>query len=321
MCYTICASKMDLCIGLVKYRTRYGRPRTGICSAYTAALTLNQKVYLSIVKGSYSILYGAQGLARSNSHISPQIGVNSVFSGIGIPTTTPLIMVGPGTGVAPMRAIIQERSSITSNSTGIHTVLFYGCRKYMDDCLYHDEWLAYLNDIPSLRLSTAREGGGVNSTAGTTASTVSTTKTNENIFVSVAFSQEKHDQLDASNSPPELFDLGPTPLTVVGKVYVTHKIKHHHEMLWRMIEQGAVIFIAGSAKRMPQDVRSAFIHVIQKHYIPSKPNTISTDNVTSNNSTPKDQDEGEMKCTLDEATLYFNTVMVKRNRYIVEAWS
>ena len=44
-------------------------------------------------------------------------------------------MIGPGTGVASFRSVIQERA--TSNQK---MVLFFGCRSEQDDYYYKDEW-------------------------------------------------------------------------------------------------------------------------------------------------------------------------------------
>lgn len=54
--------------------------------------------------------------------------------------STPLIMVGPGTGVAPFRAFVQERAVRNESQPAGRTMLFYGCRTRNEDFLYEDEW-------------------------------------------------------------------------------------------------------------------------------------------------------------------------------------
>lgn len=49
---------------------------------------------------------------------------------------TPIIMVGPGTGVAPFRAAIQER--VAHGQTG--NFLFFGCRQRDQDFYWQTEW-------------------------------------------------------------------------------------------------------------------------------------------------------------------------------------
>ena len=63
------------------------------------------------------------------------------------PPPTPLILVGPGTGVAPMRALIQQRCAVqlylpTQQQPLPHALLFFGCRKKQRDYLYTEEWAA-----------------------------------------------------------------------------------------------------------------------------------------------------------------------------------
>lgn len=53
----------------------------------------------------------------------------------------PIIMVGPGTGVAPFRGFVQERAEQAKKGETIgETVLFYGCRRPEEDWLYKEEW-------------------------------------------------------------------------------------------------------------------------------------------------------------------------------------
>lgn len=53
----------------------------------------------------------------------------------------PVIMVGPGTGVAPFRAFVQEKvaRAKAGEPTG-KLLLFYGCRSKKEDFIYQNEW-------------------------------------------------------------------------------------------------------------------------------------------------------------------------------------
>ncbi len=51
---------------------------------------------------------------------------------------TPIIMIGPGTGVAPFRAFMQEREALAQPGANW---LFFGDRNFRRDFLYQSEWL------------------------------------------------------------------------------------------------------------------------------------------------------------------------------------
>lgn len=54
--------------------------------------------------------------------------------------SVPIIMIGPGTGVAPFRAFVAERDAMGANG---QNWLMYGGRRFRDDFLYQAEWLDY----------------------------------------------------------------------------------------------------------------------------------------------------------------------------------
>ena len=60
---------------------------------------------------------------------------------------TPMIMIGPGTGVAPFRGFSQERVSFRREGRTIgETILYFGCRKSSEDYLYEEELKQYVEN-------------------------------------------------------------------------------------------------------------------------------------------------------------------------------
>ncbi|CAF4304559.1 unnamed protein product, partial [Didymodactylos carnosus] len=68
---------------------------------------------------------------------------------------TPIIMIGPGTGLAPFRGFIQERHFQKTQGKPVgETILYYGCRKRNEDFLYEEE-LKYFENEKTLELHVA----------------------------------------------------------------------------------------------------------------------------------------------------------------------
>lgn len=65
---------------------------------------------------------------------------------------TPIIMIGPGTGVAPFRAFLAEREETGAEGK---TWLFFGDQRFRTDFLYQLEWQRWLKDGVLTRLDVA----------------------------------------------------------------------------------------------------------------------------------------------------------------------
>jgi len=64
----------------------------------------------------------------------------------------PVIMIGPGTGVAPFRAFLQEREEREAEGDNW---LFFGDRRFRSDFLYQSEWLKWRREGLLTRLDVA----------------------------------------------------------------------------------------------------------------------------------------------------------------------
>jgi sulfite reductase (NADPH) flavoprotein alpha-component len=120
------ADEVHLTVAAVRYET-HGRKRKGVCSTYLA----------DQVKAGDSV----QIFVQPNKNFRlPADG------------STPVIMVGPGTGVAPFRAFVEHRAEL--GSTGKNW-LFFGDQHYTYDFLYQLEWQDHLKNGTLSRLDVA----------------------------------------------------------------------------------------------------------------------------------------------------------------------
>lgn len=75
--------------------------------------------------------------------------------------STPIILIGPGTGIAPMRALLQERSymKLEKKLDVGSNILYFGCKKRTQDYLYEDEIAQFQKDgvLTECHLAFSRE--------------------------------------------------------------------------------------------------------------------------------------------------------------------
>lgn len=112
------ATRVDLLVAMVKYRTVLRKPREGLCSRYLASLPLGSTLGVSY-KPVLSPIHGAVNAQR------------------------PLIGMATGTGVAPVRCLIHERLTHPSPAP---MIIFFGNRNREADYFFEDEWRALSED-------------------------------------------------------------------------------------------------------------------------------------------------------------------------------
>lgn len=121
--------EVHLCVASVRYEAQ-GRAQQGVCSTFLADRA-------------------GEGPLRVYVHANKAFGVPEN-------TDLPMIMVGPGTGIAPFRAFLEERK--VQGASGKNW-LFFGDRNEASDFLYKDEILAYREEglLSELDLAWSRD--------------------------------------------------------------------------------------------------------------------------------------------------------------------
>ncbi|XP_037089133.1 NADPH-dependent diflavin oxidoreductase 1-like isoform X2 [Pollicipes pollicipes] len=176
----VCPDEIQILVAVVRYRSRLASPRVGLCSTWLSRLTPGQPVTLAVKPGTLRF---------------PQ------------EPERPVLMIGPGTGVAPFHSYISEQAT---SDRPRPLCLFFGCRHRAADLFFGDEWRR-LVDAGRLQLH-------------------------------CAFSRDQED-----------------------KVYVQHRLRQQAALVWRLVDAGgATVCVAGSARRMPQDVAEALVDVFRE---------------------------------------------------------
>ncbi len=193
---TFSSEKLQLLVAVVHYRSKLAKPRLGLCSNYLAGLKPGDPVNLWTRTGAFRF--------PSNN--------------------LPLILVGPGTGVAPFRSFLSEK--ILHEGKDVDLVLFFGCRGQKKDFYFEDEWQEMMKKSSKFRLFTAFSRDQVSPV--------------QSLLISFAWVRSLHLCCDQQEE----------------KVYVQHQILKEEFLLkeFLYLNRGS-FFIAGNAKQMPEQVR------------------------------------------------------------------
>ncbi|KAK4174186.1 putative NADPH reductase TAH18 [Triangularia setosa] len=220
--------RIEILAALVEYKTIIRKPRQGLCSRYLK--NLQPGTHLTV-------------------RISPSRGRN-VLLPRPLGFERPLIAVATGTGIAPIRALLQERAEYEEGSGPGDSLLFFGCRNKRKDYHFAEEWQWFrgLTVYPCF----SRDAPDPDPSPPSPLPPPTTwqpqpakTELEEDVEFGIA-SDEEYDR---------------------GKKYVQNEIKHRAKEVAEMMKKGPIVVVCGSAGKMPVAVRRAFLNVLVREAV------------------------------------------------------
>lgn len=187
-------TNFELLVAIVKYKTVIRTLREGVCTRYLANVPTGTTMKVALQQGGLDI-------QKTEA-------------------TKPVVMIGPGTGLAPMRSLIWERygwqlqmvdagqireGTVADSLIRLgETVLFYGCRNQEADFFYKEEWDVLKEKMP--------------------------------LKIFPAFSRDQK-----------------------PKVYVQDILKQQSDLVYDLLySQNGLVYVCGSSGKMPKAVRAAW---------------------------------------------------------------
>lgn len=116
---------IHICASVIKYEASKGRTNHGVATKY-----LSEKLASSEDVNFTVPIF----VRRSQFHLPFKV-------------SNPILMIGPGTGLAPFIGFIQDREFHKGNGKDVgNLILYFGCRKEAEDYIYRDELKKWKND-------------------------------------------------------------------------------------------------------------------------------------------------------------------------------
>ncbi|KAJ1970819.1 hypothetical protein H4R35_005636 [Dimargaris xerosporica] len=236
---------LGIAFNVVQYTTPepYNVVKQGVCTPWLD--TLATAALLSAADHSYSTIDTAtpsSGTVAAPVHVflRPNGGQFYLPSDL----ARPMILIGPGTGVAPFIGFLQHRDCQRQTVSGAslevgETWLFYGCRHPDKDYLFRDE-LAYYQQRGVL----------------------------SQLHVCFSRCSESATEWTATTPAPNDIDQGDGAKAIgispaARPKYVQDKLRRHADDIYRLLTvQNAMVYVCGDAKGMARDVNDALAEIL-----------------------------------------------------------
>jgi sulfite reductase alpha subunit-like flavoprotein len=222
--------KIELVIALVKYRTVLKKVRQGLCSRYIASLSENTIIRVRLETNKKFDIMARQ---------QPEL---------------PIIMIAPGTGIAPCRSLIWERSRERAKNADDFAEHVQKRNLIKDtkviDMVYEADRKKGLINLPSVEHDDVASGEQV---YGETVLFFG----NRNKDADYLFQDEwKHAELRLKVFTAFSRDQR-------QKIYIQDVIRKEGRLIVSLLRKGAIVYVCGSSGNMPKAVKAALLDVIE----------------------------------------------------------
>ncbi|POM69050.1 NADPH-cytochrome p450 reductase [Phytophthora palmivora] len=162
--YTISSSslvnpqRVHATVSLIESKKNDGRIFRGVCSNYLGRLQPLEAH--TDEKKKRDSRPGEQGTKKPREWPTARIFMRASTFRLPKNPLTPIILIGPGTGIAPMRAFLHERAKQQDDGVAVgKSIMYFGCRRRDEDFIYKEELEGFQESgvLSELHLAFSRE--------------------------------------------------------------------------------------------------------------------------------------------------------------------